>query len=124
MRLLLDANALLWWVTASARLTQTARNAIADPANEIAVGIGSLWELAIKRALRKLDFPHDFETVLRDEGFALLPIGYLHLRALEGLPFHHSDPFDRLLIAQATAEQIPIVTSDKSFPRYDIRVIW
>src|SRR5262249_59647565 len=100
MRLLLDANAFLWWVTASPRLSDRALDAIGDPGNEIFVGIPTLWEIAIKRSAGKLDFPHDFETVLRDEAFALLPIAYSHLRGLEALPLPrpHRDPFHRLLI--------------------------
>jgi PIN domain nuclease of toxin-antitoxin system len=124
MKLLLDAHAFLWWVTGSDRLSAVARVAIADPANDVAVGIGSLWEIAIKRALRKLDFPFDFEAVLQDEGFNLLPVGYHHLRALEQLPFHHGDPFDRLLIAQAAAENSAVVTNDRSFSRYDVSIVW
>jgi PIN domain nuclease of toxin-antitoxin system len=124
MRLLLDANSFLWWVTSSARLSEAARQAIADDANEVAVAIGSLWEIAIKRSLGKLQFPHDFETVLRDEGFSLLPIAYAHLRVLETLPLHHRDPFDRLLIAQSLAERIPIVTNDKSFASYGVEIVW
>jgi PIN domain nuclease of toxin-antitoxin system len=124
MRLLLDAHAFLWWVTDSGRLSAAASAAITDPNNDIAVGIGSLWEIAIKRALRKLDFAFDFEAVLRDEGFELMPIGYTHLRALEQLPLHHVDPFDRLLIAQATAERSAVVTNDRAFSRYDVSILW
>ena len=124
MRLLLDAHAFLWWVTDSSRLSDEARGAISEPANDIAIGIGSLWELAIKRTLRKLDFPFDFEVVLRDEGFDLLAINYGHLRALEHLPLHHGDPFDRLLIAQATTEKLSIVTNDRAFSHYDVSVVW
>ena len=124
MRLLLDAHAFLWWVTDSSRLSDAARGAISESANDIAVGTGSLWELTIKRTLGKLDFPFDFEAVLRDEGFDLLAINYGHLRTLEHLPLHHGDPFDRLLIAQATAENLPIITNDRAFARYDISVVW
>jgi PIN domain nuclease of toxin-antitoxin system len=124
MRLLLDAHTLLWWVTGSTRLSATARDAITTPINDIAVGVGSLWEIAIKRAAGKLDFPVDFEGALRDEGFELLPIGYAHLRTLEQLPFHHSDPFDRLLIAQSVAEDMPVVTADRLFALYDVKTVW
>ena len=124
MRLQLDANAFLWWVTDSARLSAAARDAISNDANSIFVGVGSLWELSIKRSLGKLDFPHDFQTVLRDETFALLPITYEHLHTLEGLPPHHRDPFDRMLIAQAVADELPIATSDTMFPRYGVNILW
>lgn len=124
MRLLLDANSFLWWVTGSSRLSAIAREAIADRATSTCVAIGSLWEIAIKRSLGKLRFPHEFEPVLRDEGFELLPIRYPHLQALEGLPFHHRDPFDRLLIAQALAEHIPIATADRRFAAYGVDLFW
>jgi PIN domain nuclease of toxin-antitoxin system len=124
MRLLLDANSLLWWVTGSPRLSEVARNAIANEASDVSVAVGSLWELTIKRSLGKLEFPHDFETVLRDEEFELLPVTYAHLHALESLPLHHRDPFDRLLIAQAIAENVPVVTNDRFFELYDVETFW
>lgn len=124
MRLLLDSNAFLWWVTNSRRLSTVAREAIADDTNAILVGIGSLWELAIKRSIGKLDFPHDFRAVLSDEAFELLSINFEHLRALEALPLYHRDPFDRLLIAQAIAENIAVVTTDSKFAHYDVRLFW
>jgi PIN domain nuclease of toxin-antitoxin system len=124
MRLLLDANSFVWWVTASPRLTAAVRAVIADRTNEIVVGVGAVWELTIKRALRKLRFPFDFETELRNENFGVLPISFAHLRALDGLPFHHGDPFDRLLIAQALAEGIPIATADRRFAAYGVQIVW
>ena len=124
MRLLLDANTFLWWVTNSPRLSVMARDAIADDTNAILVGIGSLWELAIKRSIGKLDFPHDFKAVLSNEAFELLPISFEHLQALEALPLHHRDPFDRLLIAQSIAENVAVVTNDPKFALYDVRVFW
>jgi PIN domain nuclease of toxin-antitoxin system len=124
MRLLLDANSFLWWVTGSPRLSGAARQAIADEGNEILVGVGSLWQITIKKSLGKMEFPHDFETVLRDEGFLLLPIAYAHLCALETLPHLHRDPFDRLLIAQSIAEQIPVATADRRFTAYEVDVLW
>lgn len=124
MRLLLDANAFVWWVTASPRLTATARIAIADSMNDIAVGVGAVWELTVKRALGKLHFPFDFETELRSEHFGVLPISFAHLRTLDGLPLHHGDPFDRLLIAQALAEGVPIATADRRFAAYGVQIVW
>lgn len=124
MRLLLDADAFLWWVTDSPRLSIDACKAIADDANSILVGIGSLWELAIKRSIGKLDFPHDFQTVLRDEIFELLPITFQHLAVLGSLPLRHRDPFDRLLIAQSIAENVVVVTNDEKFALYDAHTYW
>lgn len=124
MRLLLDAQTLLWWVTGPTRLSATARDAITTTANVIAVGIGSLWEIAVKRELGQLDFPVDFEEMMADENFSLLAVTYAHLRVLERLPQHHRDPFDRLLIAQAISEGIPIVSADSVLARYDVRTLW
>jgi PIN domain nuclease of toxin-antitoxin system len=124
MRVLLDAHSFLWWVIGSTRLSAVARQAIAAEINDVLVSVCSLWEIAIKRSLGKLHFPHVFEDVLRDEAFEFLPITYGHLHLLESLPFHHRDPFDRLLIAQALAERIPIVTNDESFAAYGIETLW
>src|SRR3954469_23437059 len=115
MRLLLDANALLWWRDASRRLSRRARDEIGDGRNEIIISAATLWEIAIKRGLGKLRFYDDLEEVMQEEAFALLPIAYAHLRAFYALPLHHRDPFDRLLIAQALAEGIPIATADRIF---------
>jgi PIN domain nuclease of toxin-antitoxin system len=101
-----------------------ARQAVADPGNDVLVGIGTLWELTIKRSLKKLNFPHDLETVIHDEGFAVVGITLAHLRILEGLPHVHRDPFDRLLIAQSLAERLPIVTRDRAFAAYGASLIW
>jgi PIN domain nuclease of toxin-antitoxin system len=124
MRLLLDANALLWWRDASSRLSSRAHEEISDGRNEIVISIATLWEIAIKRGLGKLKFDDDFEQVIREEDFALLPILLAHLRAFEALPLHHRDPFDRLLIAQALAEGIPIATGDRVFAAYGVQVVW
>lgn len=124
MRLLLDAHSFLWWVAGSARLSDAARDAIADPANDVVIGIGALWEIGIKRSLGKMHFPFDFETVLVAENFGTLPIALAHLRALDALPRLHRDPFDRLLIAQALAEGISIATGDRAFAPYGVKIIW
>ena len=124
MRLLLDADTLLWWREASCRLSSRARDEIADGQNDIVVSTVTLWEIAIKRGLGKLNFDDDFEQVIREEDFSLLSISLPHLRAFEHLPAHHRDPFDRLLIAQALAEGIPIATGDPVFAAYGVQVIW
>ncbi len=121
---MLDAHAFIWWLTASSALTVRARRAVSDPGNEVLLGIGSLWELTIKRSLGKLNFPHDLEAVVRDEGFSVIGITFEHLRVLESLPHLHRDPFDRLLISQALADQLPIVTGDRAFAAYGATLIW
>jgi PIN domain nuclease of toxin-antitoxin system len=105
-------------------LTARSRAAIADVTNEVVVAIGALWELAIKRSFQKLHFPFDFETVLREENFQVLPISFAHLHAFDALPRLHRDPFDRMMIAQALAEGIPIATGDRVFAAYGVQVIW
>lgn len=124
MRLLLDTHAFLWWLTDSPALSVRARQALSDSRNEMLLGIGTLWEITIKRSLGKLNFPHDLETVIRDEGFAIFGIDLAHLRALELLPRLHGDPFDRLLIAQSIADDLPIVTGDRAFAAYGAILIW
>ena len=124
MRLLLDANALLWWRNASRRLSRLARDTIGDGGNEIVLSAATLWEITIKRGLGKLQFPDDLEEVMQEEGFSLMPIAYAHLRTFDNLPRHHRDPFDRLVIAQALSEGIPIATADRIFAAYGVQIVW
>jgi PIN domain nuclease of toxin-antitoxin system len=124
MRLLLDAHTLIWWLTASPSLTARAHQAIADPRNEVMLGVGTLWEITIKRSLGKLRFSHALEIVVRNEGFGVIDVNFAHLRQVESLPRLHRDPFDRLLIAQSLADQLPIVTGDRAFAAYGAMLIW
>jgi PIN domain nuclease of toxin-antitoxin system len=124
VRLLLDTNAFLWWREESPRLPTRVRDQIRDPDNDIVVSIASLWEVAIKRGLGKLQFFEDFEEVMKEEEFDLLAITHGHLRVLGDLPQHHRDPFDRLLISQCLAERIPIVTGDRAFAAYSVEIVW
>jgi len=97
---------------------------IRDPDNDIVVSIASLWEVAIKCGLGKLQFFEDFEEVMADEEFDLLAVTYDHLRVLGNLPQHHRDPFDRLLISQSLAERIPIISGDRAFAAYSVEIVW
>ena len=124
MRFLLDTNAFLWWRDESSRLSERAREQIGNPDNEIAVSIVSLWEITVKRGIGKLRFLEDFEQVMAEEKFDLLPVAYMHLRALESLPLTHRDPFDRLLVAQSIAEKLPVITNDRAFALYDVKIFW
>ncbi len=117
MRLLLDTNALLWWL-ADESLSAQARDAVADPANLVVVSAASAWEISIKKALGKLAAPDDLEQQVDAGGFSPLPISIAHAIAAGQLPRHHEDPFDRMLIAQAFAEGLTIVTRDKRFEDY------
>ncbi len=123
-RLLVDTHALLWWLADDPALSAAARTSIADPANEPTVSVASIWEIAIKQSLGKLAAPDDLTETIVDEGFTLLSINAQHAWRVRELPHHHRDPFDRLLIAQAMTERMPIMTSDTSFDSYDVEVRW
>jgi PIN domain nuclease of toxin-antitoxin system len=122
VRLLLDTHALLWWL-ADEGLNASAREAIADPANLVAVSAASAWEISIKKSLGKLSAPDDLEQQVQEGGFVALPISLAHGVAAGLLPRHHEDPFDRMLIAQATAEGLTIVTRDKRFADYGVALL-
>jgi PIN domain nuclease of toxin-antitoxin system len=122
VRLLLDTHALLWWL-ADEGLTTQARDAIADPANVVVVSAASAWEISIKKALGKLAAPDDLEQQVHAGGFLSLPISIAHGVAAGQLERHHEDPFDRMLIAQASAEGLTIVTRDKRFSEYGVTLL-
>ena len=122
MRLLLDTHALLWWL-ADEGLTDQARDAIADPDNLVMVSAASAWEISIKKALGKLSAPDDLERQVEESGFTPLSISVTHGMAAGQLPRHHDDPFDRMLIAQAYAEGLTIVTRDKRFADYNVAML-
>ena len=123
MRLLIDSHTLIWWAEASPALGAAGRDAIVDPANEPLVSIAALWELAINVSSGKLTLPDDPETMLTKLGFSVLSIDFPHLRRISSLPRAHRDPFDRMMIAQALAESMPIVTRDRIFASYGVQII-
>jgi PIN domain nuclease of toxin-antitoxin system len=123
-KVLVDTHAVLWWLSDDAALSVAAREALADPANEPLVSAASVWEIAIKRALGKLTAPDDLPDLIDGEGFSWLPITPRHAWQVRELPAHHRDPFDRLLIAQAMTEQLPIITADKRFDDYAVEIRW
>jgi PIN domain nuclease of toxin-antitoxin system len=120
--LLLDTHAVLWWL-ADEGLTAEARDAIADPANMVAVSAVSAWEISIKKALGKLAAPDDLEQQVHANGFTPLPISVSHGVAAGRLDRHHEDPFVRMLTAQALAEGLTIVTRDKRFGDYGVALL-
>jgi PIN domain nuclease of toxin-antitoxin system len=122
--LLVDTHALLWWLADDPGLSAMARNALAEPANELLVSTASIWEIAIKRALGKLTAPDDLPSHIEAAGFGWLPVKAEHAWQVRDLAPHHRDPFDRLLVAQALVEQMPIVSADPRFGAYGVDVRW
>jgi len=122
MRLLLDTHALLWWLGGSP-LADAARERIAEPTTLVAVSAASIWEASIKASLGKLRLPGSLAVAVADNGFEPLPISLRHAEAAGALPRHHRDPFDRMLIAQAVAEGLTIVTRDPAFADYEVDVL-
>jgi PIN domain nuclease of toxin-antitoxin system len=123
-RLLVDTHAVLWWLTDDPGLSATARDALADPANDVRVSTASVWEIAIKRALGKLTAPDDLPDQIEAAGFAWLPIHAEHAWKVRDLPAHPSDPFDRLLVAQSLVERMPVVSADARFGAYGVETRW
>jgi PIN domain nuclease of toxin-antitoxin system len=123
-RLLVDTHALLWWLTDDPGLSEKAREALADPANDVLVSTASVWEIAIKRVLGKLSAPDDLPDHIVAQGFSWLPVGAEHAWQVRDLPPHHRDPFDRLLVAQALSERLPIVSADARFGAYGVETRW
>jgi PIN domain nuclease of toxin-antitoxin system len=128
MRLLLDTHTFLWWVKDSDALSKTAGARIADEGNECFLSLASAWEMAIKVATGKLELPAPVgrfvEEQLAANAFQLLPIELVHVAHVAKLPFHHRDPFDRLLVAQALKEKLAIVSADPIFRKYGAKRIW
>jgi PIN domain nuclease of toxin-antitoxin system len=119
VKLLLDTHALLWWLDADARLDQSAADAIAG-AEYVAVSAASAWEIGIKQAVGKLRGPDDLSAELATNGFTELPVTVAHALAAGALPPHHSDPFDRMLVAQSRLEGLTLVTRDDRLADYGI----
>jgi PIN domain nuclease of toxin-antitoxin system len=118
----------LWYTTADPKLSGTAKSLILDPAHEMLISPASYWEIAIKVSIGKLTLHQPYEdfidACLNKYAFTILPVEPKHTAGVIGLPFHHKDPFDRLLIAQAMVENIPIVSSDTILDDYPIQRLW
>ena len=128
MRVLLDTHAFLWWIEDAPALSKRARSTIADPDNDCLLSLASCWEMAIKQSLGKLKLPGAIERFIPEQlainGFRQLAIDFRHVARVASLPFHHRDPFDRLLAAQAVEERCAIVSADAIFRRYGVKRIW
>ena len=128
MRLLLDTHTFLWFLLDDPQLSAAAKDFIIDPDNDIAVSPATYWEIAIKMSLGKYELPESYDVFIEREittnDFRILPIEPKHTAALITLPFHHRDPFDRLLIGQAMVEGMPILSIDPAFDAYPVTRLW
>jgi PIN domain nuclease of toxin-antitoxin system len=124
VKLILDTHAALSWLSGDERFGSNAVEHITDATNHVLLSAAVVWEVAIKRSLGKLEAPGDFAATLLGAGAQPLPVGLDHAAAVEQLPWHHRDPFDRLLIAQATVEHAALVSADRALDAYGIRVVW
>lgn len=124
MKLLLDTHAAVNFIEDDPRLGVEAAAAIENPSNHVLLSAVVVWEIAIKRALGKLPVDQRYLALLLEAGVEPLAISVGHARAVEDLPAHHRDPFDRLLVVQAAAESATLVTNDENIRRYDVSVLW
>ena len=123
MRILLDTHVALWWMFDDRRLKPHLRDTIVDRSNSIYFSPISVAEIAIKISLDKLFAPREMLLLLEEAGFTELPLSARHSEALIPLPWHHRDPFDRLLIAQAQVEKLALATADRAFAAYDVELL-
>lgn len=125
---LLDTHALLWFLNGDERISPKARKLISDPKNRCFISIASLWEMAIKIKIGKLDLAFDLKGLaahLDNNNIEILPIAFEHILETMGLEDHHRDPFDRIIISQAKFERLTIISRDENFPKYaHIKLIW
>ena len=124
MKLLLDTHAALWWLSGDERFGRSAADQLTDETNQVLLSAVVVWEIAIKRSLGKLDAPDDLAPTLLGAGAQPLPVTLDHAAAVGELPWHHRDPFDRLLVAQASSERATLVTHDEALRPYGVAVIW
>ena len=128
MRLLLDTHTFLWFITADTQLSSTAEKAVRKLGNEAFLSVASVWEIAIKVNLGRLPIPQPLETFipeqLRLNHITLLPVELSHTFEVAGMPLHHRDPFDRIIIAQAQVEDLDLVSADVAFDQYAVRRLW
>jgi PIN domain nuclease of toxin-antitoxin system len=124
LRLLVDTRTALWFLGGSKRLSETARSLLEDHTIERWVSAAAVWEVSIKRSTGKLKAPADFHERMREQGVRGLPVTDEHAAAVGELPMHHRDPFDRLIVAQAIAEGMAILSVDEILRAYDVPILW
>lgn len=123
-RYLLDTHVFIWFVTQNLRLSREVDAIITDPSNEAFVSLASLWEISIKQSVGKLPpLPVDPADLISRSELTALNIGFAHIRQVARLPFHHRDPFDRMLIAQAQIDGLTLITDDRRIARYDVATL-
>lgn len=127
MKLLLDTHAFMWWNSTPIKISATALRHLEEPENEVFISLASLWEIQIKTQLGKLTLKTELIDLVRQQqvenGISLLSISLPHILEIDKLPYHHKDPFDRLIIAQSRVELASIVTCDNTFKRYDCKTV-
>jgi PIN domain nuclease of toxin-antitoxin system len=124
VKLLLDTHAALWLLSGDERLSENAGRELTDDGNQVLLSAAVAWEVAIKRALGKLVVPDEYLRILLDAGVRPLPVSLDHAAAIARLPPHHRDPFDRMLIVQATMEGAAVVSRDAAFQPYGVPLVW
>lgn len=128
MKLLLDTHTLIWWTLTPERLSQRVLSLLGDSNNDLILSVVSVWEMQIKLQLGKLKLNKPLASLIDSQqqtnGIQILPVELIHVLALQNLPAHHRDPFDRLLIAQATVELLPILSVDSAFDAYPVQRLW
>jgi PIN domain nuclease of toxin-antitoxin system len=124
LKILLDTHAVIWALEDSRRLSPRARSSVEDPRNEVIVSAASAIEIAIKISLGRLRAPEDLAAACDDAGFVCRALGFDEAAVLRSLPWHHRDPFDRLLVAHAIAERATLVTRDRELASYGVSVLW
>lgn len=128
MRLLLDTHAFMWWDSDPDKIPEETFTLLKQPKNELLLSLVSVWEMQIKVQLGKLTLRNDLKDIVQQQqttnGIELLPVSLAHVLDIDELPYHHKDPFDRLLIAQSRVESVSLVSGDRIFQQYDCTVVW
>ncbi len=128
MRLLLDTHVFMWWDSAPDKIPEETFTLLKQPQNELLLSLVSVWEMQIKVQLGKLTLRNDLKDIVQQQqttnGIELLPVSLAHVLDIDKLPYHHKDPFDRLLIAQSRVESVLLVSGDRIFQQYDCTVVW
>jgi PIN domain nuclease of toxin-antitoxin system len=123
LKLLLDTHTMIWVFSEPRLLSTQARDAISSEENDVFVSVISPWEIAIKRAKKRLHAPEDLDDAVEAHQFQLLPVQLRHTKAIGSMPNHHGDPFDRMLVAQAIIDGLTLVTSDRALRRYPVATL-